>query len=78
MQHFAHPAASLQHLAQAAGSLQQPPSHFIAGLVQAPSFLQHDVEEQPVVIRKPAAKTAASIIIFFMVFIFGCLRICTY
>jgi len=64
LQHFAQPVSSLQHLAHVAGSLQQPPSHFIAGLAQVPSFLQQVA--QPVVIRIPAAQTAASSIIVFM------------
>lgn len=70
LQHFAQPAASVQHLAHVAGSLQQPPSHFIAGLAQALSWLQQ--VEQPVVIRIPAAKVAASsIIVFIVVVLFG-------
>jgi hypothetical protein len=66
LQHFAQPASSLQHLAQVAESLQQPPSHFMAGLTHAPPFLQQ--VEQPAIIISPAAKTAASIIIDFILF----------
>jgi hypothetical protein len=62
---LAQPAASVQHLVQVAGSLQQLPSQAMADL--PPSVLQ------PVVIRIPAAKTAARIIIVFMLFTFGCL-----
>jgi hypothetical protein len=58
----------VQHLAHVAASLQQLPSQAIADLVPAP-LLQ---VEQPVVIRIPAAKTAARIIIVFMSFTFGC------
>jgi hypothetical protein len=69
LQHFAQPAASVQHLAHVAASLQQPPSQAMAGL--ALSFLQQ--VEQPLVIINPAAKTAARIIIDFIIFNFvGC------
>ena len=68
-QHLAQPAASVQHLAQVVASLQQLPSQAMAGLALA--FLQQ--VEQPVVIRIPAAKTAARIIIDFILFLFGCL-----
>jgi len=63
-QHLAQPAASVQHLAQVALSLQQLPSQAMAGLAQALSLWQQ--VEQPVVIRIPAAKTAARIIIDFI------------
>jgi hypothetical protein len=59
----------VQHLVQVAESLQQLPSQAMAVLAPAPSFLQQ--VEQPVVIRSPAAKTAANIIIDFILFIFG-------
>jgi hypothetical protein len=68
LQHFAQPASSLQHFAQVAASLQQLPSHFIAGLVQVPSFLQQ--VEQPVDIRIAATATIASIIIVFILLVF--------
>ena len=67
LQHFAQPAASVQLLAQVAPSLQQLPSHFIAGLVQAPSFLQQ--VEQPAVISNPAANTVARISIVLIIFL---------
>jgi hypothetical protein len=71
-QHLAQPAASLQHFVQVTWSLQQLPSQAMAGL--ALSALQQVL--QPVVIRIPAAKTAARIIIDFILFNFGCSWIC--
>ena len=60
-QHFAQPAASVQHFMHVAWSLQQLPSHFIADLWPV---------AQPVVRKIPATATIASVIIVFM---FGCL-----
>jgi hypothetical protein len=59
-QHLAQPAASVQHLAQVVGFLQQPPSQPMADLPLA-SLL---VVEQPVAIKVPTAQTSANIIIF--------------
>jgi hypothetical protein len=56
---------ALQHFVSA---LPLPLSHLTAGLQHAPSLWQQ--VEQPVVIRMPAAKTAASISVVFM-FVFG-------
>jgi hypothetical protein len=64
LQHFAQPAASAQHWAQVAASLQQLPLQVIAGLAQRP-LLQLQVE-QPVVIKRLAARTAASRVRVFM------------
>jgi hypothetical protein len=63
---LAQPAASVQHLAQVAGSLQQAPEQLavVAGLPQEPDLQV----EQPVVINTPTAITAASIIIVFILF----------
>jgi hypothetical protein len=58
----------VQHLAQVALSLQQPPSQAIAGL----ALLALLPVEQPVVISIPAAKIVAKIIIVFIWFTFGC------
>jgi hypothetical protein len=60
-QHLAQPDASVQHLAQVAGSLQQLPSQPVVDLVLEP-LLQ--VVEQPVAIRVPMAQASANIIIF--------------
>ena len=66
LQHFAQPAASVQHFMHVAWSLQQLPSHFMAaGLEQEPSLQV----AQPVNSR-PAAQTAPSISIFILVFPF--------
>jgi hypothetical protein len=65
LQQALHPAASVQHFAQVAGSLQQSPAQAAAGLQHALSFLQQ--VEQPVVISKATAQAAASNIMFFMV-----------
>jgi hypothetical protein len=51
----------VQHLLQATGSLQQPPSQAVTVLVLEPVL---EVEEQPVAIRVPMAQVSASIIIF--------------
>jgi hypothetical protein len=67
-QHLAQPAAFVQHLAQVVGVLQQLPSHFMAGMVHEALLLV----AQPVVINIPAAKTAASSIVIFMLVTFGC------
>ena len=63
LQHFAQPAASVQHFEQVAESLQQPPSHFMADLSHAPP-LQH--EAQPLLSSSPTAQTAPSISIFIL------------
>jgi len=61
-QHFAQPAASLQHAAQVALSPQQLPLHAAADLQLAPSFLQQ--EEQPVLRSNPTAHNTANVSIF--------------
>jgi hypothetical protein len=71
LQHLAQPAASPQHFAQVALSAQHVPVQAAAGLAQVPSLWQQ-VEEQPVVSIRLAAKTAARIIIDFILVIFGC------
>jgi hypothetical protein len=40
LQHFAQPAASVQHFAHVAGSLQQLPSHLAAGLAHAVAMVE--------------------------------------
>jgi hypothetical protein len=61
---LAQPAASVQHLAQVALSLQQLPSQAVDALELEALLLV----EQPVVINIPAAKTAAKIITVFILF----------
>jgi hypothetical protein len=63
---LAQPAASVQHLAQVAASLQHAPVHaaVVAGLQQEPDL----PVAQPVVINTPTAITAASVIIVFILF----------
>lgn len=65
LQHFAQPAASVQHFMHVAWSLQQLPSHFMAaGLEQEEQLLQ------PVLNNRPTAQTAPSISIFILTFPF--------
>ena len=65
LQHFAQPAASVQHFMHVAWSLQQLPSHFMAaGLEQEEQLLQ------PVLNNRPTAQTAPSISIFIFTFPF--------
>jgi hypothetical protein len=61
---LAQPAASVQHFAHAAGSLQQLPSHDMAVLVLPMSLWQ---VQQPVDRKIPAAQTAAKAIMVFIV-----------
>jgi hypothetical protein len=63
LQHLAQPAASVQHFAQVAGSLQQSPVQALAAGLQQELLLL--LEQQPVVIRTAAAQaTARSMIVF--------------
>jgi len=59
---LAQPAASLQHDAQVALSLQQLPLHAVADLQLAPSFLQQ--EAQPAFMSKTTAHPTANVSIF--------------
>jgi hypothetical protein len=69
LQHLAQPAASPQHLAQVAGSLQQAPVQAeAAGLAQ---LLQELQLLQPVLNNRPTAQTAPSIISFIFVLWFA-------
>jgi hypothetical protein len=63
---LAQPAASVQQLAQVAGSLQQAPLHAETVFVLDPVL---QVEQQPVVISIPAASTATIVIIVFILFL---------
>jgi hypothetical protein len=68
LQHFAQPAASVQHLAHFAWSLQQEPLQAAAALVQEPEPQEPQLL-QPEVNNSPAAQTAPSISIFILFFL---------